>query len=78
MNGQYTSSIAPDVPTVINTQTVYSAGNIHFAVDRFFKRGKIQIGYSQSQEARLNDAIQTQVTVDGQSKDLVAYGKKGL
>ncbi len=78
MNGQYTSSFSPEVPTVINTQTVYSAGNIHFAVDRFFKRGKVQIGYSQSQEAQLNDAIQTQVTVDGQSKDLVAYGKKGL
>lgn len=78
MNGQNTSFIAPETPTEINTQTVYSVGNVHFAVDRFFRRGNIQIGYSQSQEAQLNDAIQTQITVDDMSKNLIVFGKKGL
>ncbi len=78
MNGQYTRSIIPEEPGEINTQTVYSTGNIHFVVDRFFTKGKVHIGYSQSQEAQLNDAIQAQVAVDGKSTNLIAYGKKGL
>ncbi len=76
--GQYTGVMQPDVAININTQTVYSAGSTHFAVDRFFQKGKIQVGFNPSQDAVLNDAIQTEVTVDGQSKELVAFGKKGM
>ena len=78
MDGQNTGTLAPETLSEINTQTVYSAGNLRFAVDRFFRRGNIQLGYSQSPDARLNDAIQTRVTVGGQSKNLVAFGKKGV
>ncbi len=76
--GQYESVMEPEVKARINTQTVYSAGGIHFAVNRFFQRGKVQVGISQSQGAVLNDAIQTEVTVNGKTRELVAFGKKGL
>jgi cytochrome c-type biogenesis protein CcsB len=77
MEGQNTQFILPGIQTEINTQTVYRAGNVHFAVNRFFQKGRVQIGYSSAPGAQLNDAVQLDVTADGIKRSLVAYGKKG-
>ncbi|QGY46599.1 cytochrome C biogenesis protein [Maribellus comscasis] len=62
----------------ISTQNAYSAGNLTFAVKQFLMNGKTQLVYSQTQQGiPVTDALQTQVTVGGVSKDLIVYGKKG-
>lgn len=68
----------PHARQQINTQTVYAAGPVHFAVNRFFQKGVIQAVHIPSEEGTRSDAIQVDVAVDGVSKNLVAFGKNGM
>jgi cytochrome c-type biogenesis protein CcsB len=62
----------------INTQNAYTAGNITFAVKQFLLNGKTQLVYNQQQQGMATtDALQTIVSADGISKELIVYGKKG-
>lgn len=79
MNGENAEEIPPGIRYQMNTQTVYSTGNLHFAVRQFFQNGKTQLVYSPPQQGRsASDAIQTQITVGNQSKNLIVYGMKGI
>ncbi|MBW6534946.1 MAG: cytochrome c biogenesis protein CcsA [Mariniphaga sp.] len=79
MSGEKTEKIAPGERYQINTQTVYSSGNIHFAVRQFFQSGKTQLVYAPPQQGgSRRDALQTEITVENQSKNLIVYGMKGL
>ncbi len=79
MNGQNAEEIPPGERYRMNTQTVYSSGNIHFAVRQFFQNGKTQLVYSPPQQGgSANDALQTEISVDNQSKNLIVYGLKGI
>src|SRR5690606_19406620 len=72
-------SINPGVQTELNTQMVYSTGNIHFAVSRFFQKGRLQLTYSPAEnEGFAADALQLAVAVDDNAKSLVVFGKKGM
>jgi hypothetical protein len=71
--------IAPGETTEINTQKVYSTGTLNFAVKQYFAKGKTQLTYDQPQNGMsTTDALQVQVTVGNQSKDINVFGKKGL
>ncbi len=64
----------------VSTQNIYTVGDITFAVKQFLLNGKTQLVYSPHQPAMgmaTTNALQTQVTVDGVSKGLIVYGKKG-
>ncbi|MBN1985730.1 MAG: cytochrome c biogenesis protein CcsA [Prolixibacteraceae bacterium] len=62
----------------INTQNAYTAGNITFAVKQFLMNGKTQLVYNQQQQGMATtDALQTIVSADGISKELIVYGRKG-
>ncbi len=79
MAGHRTGSINPGVQTELNTQMVYSSGNIHFAVSRFFQKGRLQLTYSPAEnEGNVADALQLAVAVDDNAKSLVVFGKKGM
>lgn len=79
MNGQKAEEMSPGKRYAMNTQTVYSSENIHFAVRQFFQSGKTQLVYSPpQQEGSGKDALQTEITLGNQSKNLIVYGMKGL
>jgi cytochrome c-type biogenesis protein CcsB len=79
MSGEHAEKITPDTRYRLNTQTVYSTGNIHFAVRQFFQNGKTQLVYAPPQQGGSNsDALQTEITVGNQSKNLIVYGTKGV
>ncbi|MGC9354835.1 MAG: cytochrome c biogenesis protein ResB, partial [Mariniphaga sp.] len=79
MSGEHAEKIAPDTLYRLNTQTVYSTGNIHFAVRQFFQSGKTQLVYAPPQQGGSGtDALQTQITAGNQSENLIVYGKKGV
>ncbi len=79
MSGNNPEAILPGSQSVLNTQTVYSSKNIHFAVSRFFQKGNTRLVYGGSQKgAPLNDGLQTAVTVGNQTKNIIAFGRKGL
>jgi cytochrome c-type biogenesis protein CcsB len=79
MAGHRSGSIHPGTQAELNTQTVYSAGDIHFAVSRFFQKGRLQLTYSPAEnEGYAADAVQLAVAVDDNVKSLVVFGKKGL
>jgi hypothetical protein len=79
MSGEKAEEIAPGERYRLNTQTVYSTGNIHFAVRQFFQSGKTQLIYSPPQQGGSgSDALQTEITVGNQSKNLIVYGRKGV
>lgn len=61
-------------------QNAYTVGKITFAVKQFLLNGKTQLVYSQPQQGMgmaTTDALQTQITADGVSKELIVYGEKG-
>ena len=78
MGGQRSDAILPEVQSKIGTQTIYSVGNTQFVVNQFFQKGKVQIGYSPSQEGQHPDAVHTEIKVGDTSEDLIVYGKKGI
>jgi len=79
MSGQKTETIVPGERYRMNTQTVYSSGNIHFAVKQFFQSGKTQLVYAPPQQGGSGrDALQIEITVGDQSKNLIVYGMKGV
>lgn len=79
MNGENAEKIPPGERYKMNTQTVYSSGNIHFAVRQFFQSGTTRLIYSPPQQGgSASDALQTQITVGNQSKNLIVYGMKGI
>ncbi|WP_372946784.1 cytochrome c biogenesis protein CcsA [Mariniphaga sp.] len=79
MSGNRAEEITPGERYRMNTQTVYSSGNIHFAVRQFFQNGKTQLVYAPPQQGGSNrDALQTEITIGNQSKNLVVYGMKGI
>ncbi|RIH66161.1 cytochrome C biogenesis protein [Mariniphaga sediminis] len=79
MSGANRETIIPGIRHQLNTQTIYSTGNIHFAVRQFFQKGKTQLVYSTPQQGRsISDAIQTEITVGNERKNLVVYGMKGM
>ncbi|WP_372934652.1 cytochrome c biogenesis protein CcsA [Mariniphaga sediminis] len=79
MSGANRETIIPGIRHQLNTQTIYSTGNIHFAVRQFFQKGKTQLVYSTPQQGRsISDAIQTEITVGNEKKNLVVYGMKGM
>ncbi|HKJ78330.1 MAG TPA: cytochrome c biogenesis protein CcsA, partial [Prolixibacteraceae bacterium] len=78
MQGE-TEAISPGQDVEPDSKKVYSMGDFNFAVKQFFLKGKVQLTYSQPNQSRmaLPDALQTQVTVGDQTKNLVVYGSKG-
>lgn len=71
--------IAPGEAIEVNTQKVYSTGTLNFAVKQYFAKGKTQLTYDQPQNGMATtDALQVQLTVGNQSKELNVFGKKGL
>ncbi|SHF58715.1 cytochrome c-type biogenesis protein CcsB [Mariniphaga anaerophila] len=79
MNGEKAASIPPETEHQMNTQTVYSSGNMHFAVKQFFQHATTRLAYSPPQQGgSTSDAIQTEITVGNQSKTLAVYGTKGV
>ncbi len=79
MNGQNAEKISPGERHMINTQTVYSSGNVYFTVRQFFQSGKARLVYSPPQQGSLaNDALQMEITVGNQSRTLIVYGLKGI
>jgi cytochrome c-type biogenesis protein CcsB len=79
MAGNQTLSIYPGIQSELNTQSVYSTGDIHFAVSRFFQKGRLQLTYSPSENAGFAaDAVQLAVAVDDNARSLVVFGKKGM
>ena len=71
--------IPPDSAVEINNQKAYTLGELNFAVKQFFLKGKTQLVYSPPAQNRmmLPDALQTKITVGGESKELVVFGTKG-
>ncbi len=63
----------------VNLQNAYTVGDITFAIKQFLLKGKTQLVYSQPQQQGMvtTDALQTQITVDGTTKELIIYGNKG-
>lgn len=79
MAGNITGAVEPGNQSTINTQTVYSTGDIHFAVTRYLPKGRVQLAYSPAgSEGFAYDAVQLAVAVGDQAKSLVVYGKKGI
>src|SRR5690606_27273960 len=79
MSGQRAEEIAPLERYRMNTQTVYTLGNLHFAVRQFFQSGKAQLVYAPPQQGGAGrDALQTEITLGNQSKNLIVYGMKGM
>jgi hypothetical protein len=79
MAGNRAATINPFTQAELNTQMVYSTGNIHFAVSRFFQKGRVQLTYSPADnEGYAADALQLAVAVDDNAKSLVVFGKKGM
>lgn len=77
MQGQ-NAKVAPGTEIEINTQHVYTMGDLSFAVPRYFSKGKTQLAYVQPKNgAQANDALQLQISLGDQSKELIVFGKKG-
>lgn len=73
-------TIPPDTTLQIDNQKIYTLGELSFAVEQFFLRGKTQLVYSPPAQNRmmLPDALQTKITVGNESRDLVVFGTKGV
>jgi cytochrome c-type biogenesis protein CcsB len=79
MSGQNAGIIPPGIESPLNTQTVYTTGNIHFAVSQFFQKGRTQLVYSPpAQGFAASDAIEAAITVGNETKNLIVYGRRGL
>ena len=79
MMGGNPDFIAPDSVVEVNNQKVYTIADLNFAVQQFLLKGKTQLSYSSPEQNRmmLPDALQTQITVGDESKNLVVFGNKG-
>ena len=71
-------TITPGTKTEVNTQLVYSLNNFHFAVKQYLSKGRTQLAYTPAEQgAARTDALQTRVSIDGQSKELIVFGNPG-
>ncbi len=78
MMQQALDTIAPGSKTEVNTELVYSLNTFHFAVKQFLSKGKTQLTYTPSEQgAARTDALQTRISIDGQSKELIVFGNSG-
>ncbi len=79
MMQQSVETVSPNSATEINTQKVYSTNSIDFAVKQFLEKGKTQLTFNQSQNGMsASDAMQVEVRVENQLKQLNVFGKKGI
>ncbi len=78
MMQQALDTITPGSEAEVNTQLVYSLNTFHFAVQQFLLKGKTQLAYTPSEQgAARTDALQTRISIDGQSKELIVFGNSG-
>ncbi len=78
MAAQDGGGIPPDTIVQMNTQKVYSTGDLHFGVKQFLSKGKTKLEYSPGENNQMrNDAMHAAVTVGNQTKNLVVYGRQG-
>ncbi|SHJ47503.1 cytochrome c-type biogenesis protein CcsB [Tangfeifania diversioriginum] len=79
MQGTEPIVIPPGESAQIETQKVYSMGELNFAVKQFFMKAVTQLEYDPSQRGgAANDALRMLVTVGDQSKELIVFGQKGV
>ena len=70
--------LLPGTIIEVNTQKVYSYGNVNFAVKQFLMKASTQLVYQQVQRGNPTiDAIKTTISGNGVSKELIVYGQKG-
>uniref|UniRef100_UPI003217E3C2 cytochrome c biogenesis protein CcsA n=1 Tax=uncultured Draconibacterium sp. TaxID=1573823 RepID=UPI003217E3C2 len=64
--------------TEVQTQKLYTVGQLNFVVQQFAPKAKTELVYTQPQKGMsLPDGIKTLVTVENQSKEVIVFGRKG-
>ena len=70
--------IAPNTATQVNTQKAYTYKNLTFAVKQFLPTASVQLAYQQpTQGMSAPDAMKATVSGNGESKEVIVYGRKG-
>ncbi|MFW5773332.1 MAG: cytochrome c biogenesis protein CcsA, partial [Tangfeifania sp.] len=79
MEGSTGEVIPPGTTAPVETQKVYSMGDMNFAVKQFFMNAVTQLTHQQpSQGQSLNSALRLNVTVGNESEEIIVFGQKGL
>jgi cytochrome c-type biogenesis protein CcsB len=79
MQGTEPVIIPPGETAQVETQKVYSIGELNFAVKQFFMKAVTRLEYDPSQRGgAANDALRMLVTVGDQSEELIVFGQKGV
>ena len=79
MAGNTGEVFAPGTPAPVETQKVYTMGDLNFAVKQFFMNAVTQLAYQEPQRGQsFNDALRLNVTVGDDSEEIIVFGQKGM
>jgi cytochrome c-type biogenesis protein CcsB len=79
MGGATGEVFSPGTPAPVETQKVYTMGELNFAVKQFFMNAVTQLTYQQPQRGQsFNDALRLNVTVGDRSEEIIVFGQKGM
>ena len=79
MAGSTGEVIPPGTTAPVETQKVYSIGDLNFAVKQFFMNAVTQLTYQQPPQGQsLNSALRLNVTVGNESEEIIVFGQKGV